>query len=64
MTANAAIEELRLELAKLKAEHEVLEKSHRRLVAKLLGDPTEADNFLSQMAVDRVRAFPRALKST
>ena len=64
MTANAAIDELRLELAKLKSEHEVLEKSHRRLVAKLLGDPTEADNFLSQMAVDRVRAYPRALKST
>jgi len=64
MTANAAIEELRLELAKLKSEHEVLEKSHRRLVAKLLGDPTEAENFLGQMAVDRVRAYPRALKST
>jgi hypothetical protein len=64
MTANAAIEELRLELAKLKSEHEVLEKSHRRLVAKLLSDPTEADNFLGQMAVDRVRAYPRALKST
>ncbi|HEX5218196.1 MAG TPA: hypothetical protein VFZ59_01400 [Verrucomicrobiae bacterium] len=64
MTANAAIEELRLELAKLKSEHEVLEKSHRRLVAKLLGDPTEVENFLSQMAVDRVRAYPRALKST
>jgi len=64
MTANAAIEELRLELAKLKSEHEVLEKSHRRLVAKLLGDATEAENFLSQMAVDRVRAYPRALKST
>ena len=64
MSVNAAIEELRLELAKLKTEHEVLEKSHRRLVAKLLGDPTEAENFLSQMAVDRVRAFPRALKST
>ena len=64
MTANAVIEELRLELAKLKSEHEVLEKSHRRLVAKLLGDPSEAENFLSQMAVDRVRAYPRALKST
>lgn len=64
MSANAAIEELRLELAKLKSEHEVLEKSHRRLVAKLLGDPIETENFLSQMAVDRVRAYPRALKTT
>ena len=64
MTTNAAIEELRLELAKLKSEHEVLANSHRRLVAKLLGDPMEAENFLSQMAVDRVRAYPRALKST
>jgi len=64
MSANAVIEELRLELAKLKTEHEVLERSHRRLVAKLLGDPAEAEQFLGQMAVDRVRAYPRALKSS
>ena len=64
MNVNETIEELRLELAKLQTEHEVLVKSHRRLAAKVLGGPEEAEKFLSHMAVDRVQAFPRRLKSS
>jgi hypothetical protein len=64
MSKNAMVDELRLELAKLRAEHEVLEKSHRRLVAKVLGDPTEAEQFLGHMAVDRVIVSRGLLKST
>lgn len=63
MSANSTLEELRWELAKLQIEHEVLEKSHRRLVAKVLGDPKEAEQFLGQMAVDRVVASRGRLKS-
>lgn len=61
---NSAIEEIRRELIKLQAEHEVLEKAHRRLVAKVLGDPTEAEQFLSHMAVDRVKAYRQKLESS
>jgi len=64
MSTNSTIEEMRLELAKMKAEHEVLDRSHRRLVAKVLGDPEEAEQFLGQMAVDRVIVSRGLLKSS
>ena len=34
MSANSSLEEVQAELAKLKIAYEVLEKSHRRLIAK------------------------------
>ena len=59
MSANSTIEEIKTELAKLQAEHEILAKSHRRLVAKVLEDRTAAEQFLGQMAVDRMLVYPR-----
>ena len=55
MNTNSILEEIREELAKLHAEHEVLALSHRRLVAKVLRDPVATEQFLGQMAVDRVK---------
>jgi hypothetical protein len=43
----------------LQAEHEILAKSHRRLVAKVLDDRTATEQFLGQMAVDRMMVYPR-----
>ena len=57
MNVNSTIEEIQRDLAKLQAEHEVLVLSHRRLVAKVLHDPTAAEQFLGQMAVDRVKVY-------
>jgi hypothetical protein len=57
MSANSTIDEIRTDLAKLQAEHEILEMSHRRLVAKVLKDPLAAEQFLGQMAVDRVKVY-------
>ena len=62
MNADSTIEEIRRELAKLQSEHEILEKSHRRLVAEVLRDTAVVDQFLGQMAVDRVRLYPHWLK--
>ena len=62
MNVNASLEDLRKELAKLKVDYEVLEKSHRRLVAKVLQDKEEADHFLGQMPVDRLVLTPQWLK--
>ena len=59
MSANSTIEEIKSELAKLQAEHEILAKSHRRLVAKVLDDRTATAQFLGQMAVDRMMVYPR-----
>jgi len=64
MNANATIEEMRRELAKLKAEHEILEKSHRRLVVEVLREPAVVEQFLGQMAVDRVKLYPHWLKTS
>lgn len=58
MNTNSTIEEIKSELAKLQAEHEILAKSHRRLVAKVLGDRAATEQFLGQMAVDRVLVYP------
>ena len=55
---------MRRELAKLQAEHEILEKSHRRLVAEVLKDAAVAEQFLGQMAVDRIRLYPHWLKTS
>jgi hypothetical protein len=63
MNANSTIEEIRRELAKLQADHEILEKSHRRLVLEVLGDTPVAQQFLGQMAVDRMKLYPLWLKS-
>lgn len=62
MSANASIEEIRAELAKLKLAYEVLEKSHRRLIAKVLPDKSEADHFAGQMVIDRTMLTPPWLK--
>lgn len=62
MTANSSIEEIRLELAKLKVAYEVLEKSHRRLISKVLTDKSEAEHFAGQMVIDRTMATPQWLK--
>lgn len=62
MTANSNLEEIRTELAKLKVAYEVLEKSHRRLAAKVLADKSEAEAFLGQMVVDRTMLCPQWLK--
>ncbi len=64
MNANSSIEEIRRELAKLQAEHEILEKSHRRLVAEVLREGPVAEQFLGQMAVDRMRLYPLWLKTS
>ena len=58
MSANSTIEEIKMELARLQAEYEILARSHRRLVAKVLGDRAAAEQFLGQMAVDRVLVYP------
>lgn len=63
MNANATVDELRKELAKLKVEFEILDKSHRRLVAKVLPDRSEAEHFLGQMTVDRMLLTPTWLKT-
>jgi hypothetical protein len=57
MNVNSSIEEIKRDLAKLQAEHEVLANSHRRLVAKVLNDPSAAEQFIGQMAVDRVKVY-------
>lgn len=62
MTEKASLEEIRIELAKLKLAYEVLEKSHRRLVTKVLTDRSEADHFVGQMVIDRTMATPQWLK--
>jgi len=62
MTANSSLEEVRVELAKLQLAYEVLEKSHRRLVAKVLTDRSEADHFVGQMVIDRTMLTPSWLK--
>jgi hypothetical protein len=62
MNANSTIEEIRRELAKLQADHEILEKSHRRLVLEVLGDTPVAQQFLGQMSVDRMKLYPLWLK--
>lgn len=54
---------MRRELAKLQVDYEVLEKSHRRLVAKVLKDKSEAEQFLGQMVIDRTMLCPTWLKS-
>jgi hypothetical protein len=64
MNQNATIDELRRTLAKLQVEFEVLEKSHRRLAAKVLTDKAETDHFLGQMAVDRMILTPTWLKNS
>jgi len=64
MNATATLEELRRELAKLKIEHEVLEKSHRRLVSKVLTDRATAEHFLGQSSVDRMMLTPTWLKTS
>lgn len=62
MSANASLEEVRTELAKLKVAYEVLEKSHRRLISKVLTDRSEAEHFAGQMVIDRTMATPQWLK--
>ena len=52
----------KLASAKLKLAYEVLEKSHRRLVTKVLTDRSEADHFVGQMVIDRTMATPQWLK--
>jgi len=64
MSQNVTIEEMRRELAKLQLDYQVLEKSHRRLVAKVLTDRAEADHFTGQMVVDRTLLSPSWLKSS
>jgi hypothetical protein len=63
MTPNSTIDEIRTELAKLQLAYEVLEKSHRRLVVKVLEDKSEAEHFVGQMVVDRTILCPPWLKS-
>jgi hypothetical protein len=62
MSANSSLEEVRAELTKLKIAYEVLEKSHRRLIAKVLTDKSEADHFAGQMVIDRTMLTPSWLK--
>lgn len=62
MNVSAELDEIRKELAKLKVDYEVLEKSHRRLVAKVLHDKSDTEHFLGQMPVDRVLLTPQWLK--
>ena len=62
MTTNSSLEEIRIELAKLQVAYDVLEKSHRRLVAKVLTDRSEADHFAGQMVIDRTMLTPSWLK--
>ena len=62
MSANASLEEVRIELAKLKLAYDVLEKSHRRLIAKVLTDRAEAEQFAGQMVIDRTMLTPSWLK--
>lgn len=62
MNEKASLEEIRVELAKLQVAYEVLEKSHRRLVAKVLKDKSEAEHFVGQMVVDRTMLCPTWLK--
>lgn len=62
MSTNASLEELRVELAKLRLAYEVLEKSHRRLIGKVLTDKSEADHFAGQMVIDRTLLTPTWLK--
>jgi hypothetical protein len=64
MNANSTLDEVRKELAKLQAEHEILAKSYRELVLRVIGNNAEAQHFLGQMAVDRVRLYPHWLKTS
>jgi hypothetical protein len=63
MNQHANLEEMRRELAKLQLDFQVLEKSHRRLVSKVLTDRAEADHFAGQMVVDRTMLCPHWLKT-
>ena len=63
MNQNSPIEEIRRELAKLQLDYQVLEKSHRRLVAKVLKERDEAEHFSGQMVIDRTMLCPAWLKS-
>lgn len=63
MNPNSTLEEMRKELARLQVDYEVLEKSHRRLVAKVLKDKAEAEQFLGQMVIDRTMLRPTWLKT-
>jgi len=62
MTEKSSVEEIRVELAKLQLAYEVLEKSHRRLVAKVLANRSEAEHFVGQMVIDRTMLTPTWLK--
>lgn len=62
MSPDSTLEEVRSELAKLQVAYEVLEKSHRRLVNKVLGEKWEAEQFLGQMVIDRTMLCPAWLK--
>ena len=62
MNSNANLEEMRIELAKLKVAYEVLEKSHRRLTAKVIADKSESEALLGQMVIDRTMLCPGWLK--
>jgi hypothetical protein len=62
MNANASLDEIRKELAKLQAEHEILAKSHRELVLRVIGNNAEGQHFLGQMAVERVKLYPHWVK--
>ena len=62
MTEKSSLEEIRVELAKLQVAYEVLEKSHRRLVAKVIKDKTESESFVGQMVIDRTMICPQWLK--
>lgn len=64
MSQTAIIEEIRKDLAKLRLDYEVLEKSHRRLVAKVLPDRSETEHFVGQMVVDRTLMRPSWLKNS
>ena len=63
MNANATVDEMRRELAKLKAEHEILANSYKEFVGRVLGNNADAQHFLGQMAVDRVRLYPHWVKT-
>ena len=49
-------------LSAIRAEHEALLKSHKRLALKLLGDTEETDDFLGEIASDTVENFPEWMK--
>lgn len=63
MNAKDTLEEMRKELEKLRVDYEVLQKSHRRLVTKVLTDRADAEHFLGQMVIDRTLLRPTWAKS-